>query len=58
MLAIDNLMKKAVVDALHEFLANLATPEFNLPESISDHCDLISRLKSALECYENEGQVL
>lgn len=52
LIAIDKMMKKVVVDSFHEFIEKLAIPEFNMPESMSDHCDLIARVKSYLEYYE------
>ena len=52
LIAMDKIMKKVVVDSFHEFIEKLAIPEFNMPESMSDHCDLIARVKSYLEYYE------
>ena len=56
----DKLMMQTIANDFDRWVVKTveSTPGFYTPESTCAFVDLISRMKSAIDCFEKEGEVL
>lgn len=55
LIGLDKLMMQTIADEFDKWVSSRVDPEFGTQEAMSAYCDLISRFKSAIHCFDQAG---